>query len=365
MRQLAPERNPLPQVLVIRFGALGDLCLLSWSLAWVARQTPQGNAPPITLVTKANYAPLLKHASGVADVVSLAGPGLRDLARLARQLRQRNWDCIIDAHSNLRSHLLLGLLGRRAHRRLAKDTGARLALLFFKVRAAKLERSMRSRFDRLFAADCAPSARQDGEPALRPHDAPPPLAQLAPPPARAQARLGIAPGARWPAKRWPAEHYAALLRLFRRDIGVPVRLFVGPDEESWFAGSELSRLAQQQSDLALCRRQDLVSVASAIAECTVLLTNDSGLLHVAEAVGTPVLALFGPTVREFGYFPNLPASRVIQRELGCRPCSRNGKRPCWRQDLACLAGITPEQVLSNLRSMTDWTRPERRGHDNV
>ena len=62
------------------------------------------------------------------------------------------------------------------------------------------------------------------------------------------------------------------------------------------------------------------------------------------AVGTPVVALFGPTVREFGYFPLLPTSRVLQSDLACRPCSRNGKRACHRGDLACLVGIAPGAV---------------------
>jgi heptosyltransferase-2 len=74
---------------------------------------------------------------------------------------------------------------------------------------------------------------------------------------------------------------------------------------------------------------------------------------MAEAVGTPVLALFGPTVREFGYFPIRPGSRVMERSLDCRPCSRNGKRPCHRGDLACLRDIPPDEVLAALSAMED------------
>ncbi len=88
-----------------------------------------------------------------------------------------------------------------------------------------------------------------------------------------------------------------------------------------------------------------------VRSVTVTNTNDSGLLHLAEAAGTPVLAFFGPTVRQFGYFPCLDDSEVLEVELDCRPCSRNGKRPCHREDLACLREITPDRAKPWLNRM--------------
>jgi heptosyltransferase-2 len=83
--------------------------------------------------------------------------------------------------------------------------------------------------------------------------------------------------------------------------------------------------------------------------CRRLVCNDSGLMQLAEAVGTPVLAFFGPTVRAFGYAPQLPASVLLEEtELDCRPCSRNGKRPCHRGDLACLERLDPDRAWSAL-----------------
>lgn len=85
-------------------------------------------------------------------------------------------------------------------------------------------------------------------------------------------------------------------------------------------------------------------MAEVLARCRVAVTNDSGLLHLSEAVGTPVVALFGPTVRAFGYFPLLASSLALERELDCRPCSRTGSRPCHRGDLACLDRIPAAEV---------------------
>jgi len=334
--------------LVIRFGALGDLCLLAWSLAAYAREHGAGGDhadAPLALVTKARYAELMSCVPGIGTVHALTGSRLRDLLHLARHLRGERPAAIIDAHGSLRSGLLLALLGRRPDRRLAKDTVARLELLFLRRRGASLARSMHDRFDELFDLPA-------NDPAPPP---PPPLAGIARSGAAPVRRLGLAPGARWDAKRWPAPLFADFLRRFRGTDRAPVRIFLGPQEESWFDDSSLARAAAELADVEVVRSGSLREVAAALGGCTVLLTNDSGLLHLAEAVGTPVLALFGPTVEEFGYFPGLPRSWVLQRPLDCRPCSRNGKRPCWRQDQACLAEIPPARVLEELLALPAWS----------
>ncbi|MHB8080460.1 MAG: glycosyltransferase family 9 protein, partial [Candidatus Krumholzibacteriia bacterium] len=121
----------MSRTLVIRFGSLGDLCLLAWSLAGQdAAARAAGTPPPrITLAVKAAFAPLMATVPGVEAVAPLRGPGWRELWRLAGRLRRERFDTVLDAHGVLRSRLLCLLLGRRPARRIVKDTGARLALL--------------------------------------------------------------------------------------------------------------------------------------------------------------------------------------------------------------------------------------------
>ena len=356
----------MPRLLVIRFGALGDLCLLAWSLAALA--TNDTSRPRVTLVTKAAFADLFGRVPGVDEVVPLAGSRPADLLDLARRLRTSSFDHMIDAHNNLRSRMLLLLLGKRPQRRLAKDTAARLAFLLRRRRAAALDRTMRNRFDELLQVWLPHHGHADpGEGGANRREvgllhASPPLSGLAVTARPETEILGIAPGAHWDTKRWPESHFCAFLRLFREVSSAPVRLFVGPREESWFPGGALARLTTDLGGVTVWRQRSLVELAAGLSECATLVTNDSGLLHLAEAVGTPVVALFGPTVAEFGYFPSLPASRTLQVELECRPCSRNGKRPCHRHDLACLVQITPEQLLTELLCNVPWAAgTERKG----
>ena len=333
-------------ILVVRFGSLGDLCLLGWTMARLGDRAGRKDRR-VTLVTKSAFAPLMEHVRGIHRVISLPGAGAGDVVRLAGELRGRPWDLIIDAHNILRSHLLWGMMGRRPDRRLAKDTAARLAFMGFGHRAGRLDRTMHDRFEELTAV---PTTGQDSS-----GETLPPLASLA----TAQARqpspdiLGLAPGAQWDTKRWPEEHFVALLRMRLRDHPGPVRIFLGPREENWFGGGPLERAARDSGRTEIIRGRPLTEVATLLSGCSQLVTNDSGLLHVAEAVGTPVLALFGPTVREFGYYPVLAGSKVLEQPLDCRPCSRNGKRPCHRGDLACLRDIPPAEANTVLNTMEE------------
>jgi heptosyltransferase-2 len=333
-------------LLVVRFGSLGDLCLLGWSLARLADR-PASEDRRVTLVTKAAFAPLLANVRGVHRVIPLRNSSIGAVARLAEQVRSMPWDMVIDAHNILRGHLLFALMRIIPDRRLAKDTAARLAFMGFGRREAGLERTMHDRFEDL-TVGLAPDPL-DNSPTL------PPLASLS----RRQSdqptppTLGLAPGAQWDTKRWPEEYFVTILSRHLQDHTGNVRIFLGPREKSWFTGSSLERAALDSGRTEIIQDRSLAEVTALLSECNQLVTNDSGLLHMAEAIGTPVLALFGPTVREFGYFPILPGSRVMERPLDCRPCSRNGKRPCHRGDLACLRDIPPDEVFAALSAMED------------
>ncbi len=334
------------QILIIRFGALGDLCLLAWSISrWVRRAG--ANNQQVTLVTKAAFAPLMEKMHGIDRVIPLPEGDLGELRLLAKQLRAENFDTIIDGHNILRGHLLLMLMGRRASSRLEKDTTARLALLGFNKKHQSLKQTMGDRFDALFHSLTPENLGKSS----------PPLSHLRPDPTERFFVLGLAPGAQWDSKRWPEEYYAELLENFCRNNRHPVRIFIGPREEKWFTGGRLRSACNELPQVEIIQGKSLIQVAGSLAQCSLVITNDSGLLHMSEAVGTPVLAFFGPTVREFGYFPRLPGSRVLEVEMSCRPCSRNGKKACHREDLACLHGINSDQASQTLARMMEDLEP--------
>jgi len=103
-------------------------------------------------------------------------------------------------------------------------------------------------------------------------------------------------------------------------------------------------------ELNLTNRTGLRLAAGVLARSAALVTNDSGPMHLASAVATPVVALFGPTVRAWGFYPAGERDVVLETDMACRPCSLHGGRGCARGG-ACLAEIRPEAVLEAVLAM--------------
>lgn len=322
-RHRPPGVQPLQEVLIIRFGALGDLALSTVLLeAWAADERPRR----ITWVTKRRWASLLEDDPRVDELVALEeGESVRSLARRLH----RGYDLVLDAHANLRSRLLCALVGGATTRRLAKDTLARWIHLHGAPLPRALDRRLIDRYLELL----------DGaDPAARPRIHIPQAALTRARPVDATPRVAVAVGAAHPTKLWPIERFAELVaRLRSSDIAVTV--VGGPGEDG------LVRAAARGDDVAIWDpRRPLIELAAHLSGCAVLVGNDSGLLHLAEAVGTPVVGLYGPTVRAWGYFPWRERSRVFEHELPCRPCSKMGEKPCRLPERLCLTRTSMEEV---------------------
>ena len=150
--------------------------------------------------------------------------------------------------------------------------------------------------------------------------------------------VALHPFATHATKAWPEGHWERLAA-FLEEESVPFVL-VGK-------GGSGSKVPAGPSLIDTCT---LRQSAAVLAHCRALVTGDSGPLHLARAVGTPVLALFGPTTREWGFFPTPAEGRVLELPLPCRPCSLHGKKPCAHEH-RCLAAITPEEVRDALFQM--------------
>ena len=147
------------------------------------------------------------------------------------------------------------------------------------------------------------------------------------------------PGAEYgPAKRWPARHFAALARLVATPQH-PVWL-VGSDKDT-AVGDEIAAAAEGAA-LNLCGRSSLEQAIDLIASASAVVSNDSGLMHVAAALERPLVALYGSSSP--AYTPPLSSqARIISRNLPCSPCF---KRECPLGHFDCMNGITPQQVAA-------------------
>jgi lipopolysaccharide heptosyltransferase II len=163
-----------------------------------------------------------------------------------------------------------------------------------------------------------------------------------PPAAVGEVRVALAVGASWESKTWPLEHWVALARALVRDLGARVHLLGGPEDRA--LGEEIRRRAQV--DLALHAGElSLRGTAGLLASAHALVSGDTGPMHMAVAVGTPVVALFGATDPARSAPFGQPRG-VLRHPTPCSPCRL---RVCNVAGHPCMRGIDPGQVLERLR----------------
>ena len=155
--------------------------------------------------------------------------------------------------------------------------------------------------------------------------------------------IGIHPGGNWEYKLWDGKNYADFASILAEKRNATILLFAGPNER------DLQTRVAEMMDVPpiLVQTDDLRHLAALISACDVYIGNDTGPMHIAAAVGTPVVALFGST-NPIRSGPYGDTHTVLQSgvNLGCNPC-HPGRHPggCGAGSCAVIAGITVEQVL--------------------
>jgi len=316
----------IDRVLVVRFSSLGDVVLTTPLLRALKRAHP---ACDITFATKAAYAPLFEHDPHVGRVVGLASG--ESVAAFSARLDPKGYDRCVDLHGSVRS-LALRAWVRGTWTTYRKRRLARAALVHFGVRSE----SVTPVAERYFSAVRDLGVTPDGDRASVTWSA------EADTTARAIAAPGcvvLAPGSAHATKRWPAAHWDALAgRLLAAGLTVVA------------TGAKHERRSFTNSRVIDAFGAPLLVTAALMARARVTVANDSGLLHLATAAGCPVVGLYGPTVRAFGFHPYKARGTTLERSMPCRPCSAHGGASCPRGHHRCLADIVPEAVFAAVQA---------------
>ena len=322
--------------LVIQTAFLGDVVLTTPLLSALAARHG-----PVDVVTTPAAAALVETHPAVRRAVPYDKRG-RDrgwggLRALARRLRAEGYERAYLPHRSLRTAALAVLA--RIPERIGFHDGWPFFYTVVRRRPAEGHE-----VDRLLALAQQPSAAY--APSLRPTPedegaAGAALAAGGIPDGTAFA--AIAPGSIWGSKRWP--HFGALAQ--RLAAAVPVVVVGGPDDAG--LGDEIVQAVGPSGRRAVnaCGKLTLRQSAALIKRAAVLVTNDSAPLHVATAMGTPIVAVFGPTLPEFGFGPIRTGDVALgMTGLDCRPCSRHGPPQCPLGHHRCMRDLTPEVVAA-------------------
>jgi ADP-heptose:LPS heptosyltransferase len=338
----SPKR---PKFLIIRFSSFGDVMQSLSIPSAILRRFPTAE---IHWITRKDMAPLLRHHPAIHRIWEFdRKQGLKGLWSLLSTMKSVGFTHIYDAHNNLRSRLVSARLAgwgpsflsgvhfiRRSQKRWKRFLLFRFRKntyeLPFSGQRDLLEPLVRWGIEKLLPPvpqffvgeeDLAAAAKLLGAFAAKPY-------------------VALAPSAAYFLKRWPIGHFQQLIR------ELPETRFVllGGPEDTFI--EEIAAVAPDRT-LNLAGKSSLPVSGALVMRASVLVSNDTGLLHVGEQSGVPTIALMGPA--PFG-FPSRPDTKILELDLACRPCSKHGQGPCINPDFhKCLKDIRPDTVAFEVR----------------
>ena len=330
-------------ILLIKPSSLGDIVHAMPTCAAIRRAYPKAR---LTWLVKREWAGLVERIDGVDRVWPVKSTFKGWLSQVS-PLRAEQFDLVVDLQGLFRSAAIGWFSGSSL---LVGFANGREGSPRFYSRRVSVPRSDMHAVDRYLLVAKAVGAVESGAPEFRfriPKNDYDEVDCLL-------SRFGVTPGtnwvamnvsARWQTKRWPAASFAEVADRLQQEGCGAVVMIGGSDERADVAA--VSKMMKTPAiDLAGATTVGLLPAL--LSRASLLITNDSGPMHIAAAVGTPVVALFGPTsAARTG--PYGPGHCVLTTELPCRPClSRTCQNPI---QLECLTRISPEQVIAPVRDL--------------
>ena len=332
------------RILLMRIERIGDLVMALEAIADVVAAAPGAE---IDLVVGSWNEPIARAIPGIRHVETLDAAWLArngssrsvpQLVARARQWRRRHYDLAINFEPDIRSHFLLAASGAARTAGFRSGGGGPLldVALSFDPRshtsdnarrlvAAVLDVPPRTRPFRLELPDRAKARAQD---------------LLA---AAGSPVVGVHVSGGREIKQWPAERFGEVATRLARERGAAIVLTGTEDDRPLVEAARRSMSGRLLIDLA--GRLDLVTLAAVLQRLDLFITGDTGPMHLAAAVGTSIVAVFGPS-DPIRYAPTEPQHRIVRIDLPCSPCNRIRLPParCVGHTPDCLEGIDADRV---------------------
>jgi heptosyltransferase-2 len=328
--------------LIIRFSSIGDVILTTPLIRCLQAEYPECR---IDFLVKKEFSVVLSQNPYISNIITFdKNAGKSELKRVRNLVRQNAYTHVLDIQKNIRSVYISSGSGARVTG-FSKKLLARDLLIRFGI---NVYREIKPVYLRYFESASELGVEYDGK-----------GTEVFPPDSEAKMVsdllehnkylsgtpiLAVAPGAQWENKRWPVSGFAAAADTFCAHTGAKTILIGGPGD------TEICNSVQslmKTPSLNLAGKLSLMGSAALLGRSAMVFTNDTGMLHMAQAMKTPVVAVYGPTTRELGFFPIADKSRVAEADVSCRPCTQKGLHHCPKKHFRCMNEIKPENV-SNL-----------------
>ncbi len=348
-------RNTIHRTLIIRFSSVGDIILSSLLLRVLHKRFPECR---IDYLVKKEYADLVRFNPHIANVIEFpVSSGVRELHEIRRVIRNSQYDLIVDIHDSIRSRYICA--GFHTVVRIRKRKLARFLLVkakwnvydWFGGAPGVAERYLEP------VKDLAVENDGNGLEVFIPDSTAANTARilLNGGVKEGDVAIGICPSARHNNKMWLKDRFVETASMLAREENAAILLFGSGKDEEIRCGEIKSLIAQKSPGtvvLDLSGGTSLPETAALMDRCSVVITNDSGLMHLAAARKRNVVAIFGPTVKSLGFFPYGTRSTVVEdNSLSCRPCTHIGLSHCPKGHFKCMNDIESSTVIEAARHL--------------
>jgi lipopolysaccharide heptosyltransferase II len=327
------------RILIIKLSSLGDVVLIGPSLRAIRREFPKPTYK-ISLLVNSPYQEVIFNCPYIDEIMvsqlNDEEKGIRVLLNLSRDLRKKNFDTVIDLQNNHKSHLLafLGLVPQRYGYRRKFGFLLNHSILHSEMTQGPIEHQFR--ILKMLGIEMKepylelwPSKEDDeyienflNEQWLGPK--------------QTLVGINLSASKRWSTKIWPAEYVAYLCEnLSLKDMRV---VFTG-EAEDLSRANEVINLLKNVKPILACGKTSINQLICLIKRCRVFISSDSAPLHIAAAVGTSYIALFGPTDPRWHIASDYKGV-IFYKNLSCSPCY---KPRCKTQE--CMYAIKPYEIL--------------------
>ena len=324
------EISDLKKILIVRLSSMGDILLTTPLIRSIKKLNPNIQ---IDFVLKEEFFELVQHNPNLTNIYKYRKHSSEKQV-LINALISKKYELVIDLQNNLRSREIIRHLNCKIQR-FKKNSINKFLLVHFKINKLKDAHQIPVRY----AETAGVELDSEGLDFFTWNE---PDSKLK----TSEKFIGLSPGAKHFTKRWPIEYFIELGKKLESD-GYKVALFGGQDETE-VTNEIANRLS---SALNFCN-ENILQTAANMKMCKAIYTNDSGAMHIASAMKVPVIAIFGSTVREFGFFPYKAKSIELEIEnLSCRPCTHIGRKSCPKIHFKCMKEIKPELAFNSLSNL--------------
>ncbi len=319
---------PYQKILVVRLSSLGDILLTTPLIRSLKKANPNSQ---IDFLVREEYRDVLINNPYISNLITLKRD--ESASRIKDALSKNQYDLVADLQNNFRSANLISSL-KCQKVKFNKFHLRKFLLVNFKLNLLREASAIPVRYASAVKGikldDAGLDLFTDNQPSLS-------LDGL-------KNMIGFCPGSRHYTKMWLKEYYIELGKKLT-ESGFQIALFGGESDK--LICKEIA--CSIPNSINLCNENNILQTAADMKICKAIICNDSGLMHTACAVKVPVIAIFGSTVKEFGFAPYKNKNLILEnKSLSCRPCSHIGRSNCPKKHFKCMKDIFPQIVYNNL-----------------